>query len=176
MKGIILTFATISILAGVNLFLTQDANAVMLPPKISGIEDHQHPHIDNTQIENAEDLVASKNKSDMTYKQIMQRMGEAYNMMQRGIINQNKELIRHGAWMIDNHPAPKEKPWFIVKKEDQKAFKLTLLSYNDLLHDGSYHINIALKQNDWEKINQEVYNLSHHCISCHSMWKNQTIK
>jgi hypothetical protein len=33
----------------------------------------------------AEKLVATKTKSDMTYKQMMQRMGEAFKMIQTGI-------------------------------------------------------------------------------------------
>lgn len=175
-RRVFATVGTISIFIGVNMLFTGHSHAVMVAPTIEGLGEHAHPHMNETKIDNAQELVASKQKSDMTYKQMMQRMGEAYNMMQRGIINQNKELVKMGVWMIDNHPAPKQKPWSIVKKEEQKAFKQTLISYNELLHEGSFHINEALNTNDWYKINSAVHKLSNHCISCHSMWKEKTIK
>lgn len=175
-RRVFATVGTISLLVGANMFLNGHSHAVMLPPVISGMKNHNHPHVSEITTQNADDLVASKQKSDMTYKQMMERMGEAYNMMQRGVINQNKELVKLGAWMIDNHPAPKEKPWMIVKQEDRKAFKQTLLSYNELLHEGAFNVNEALKKGDWYEINKEVYNLSNQCISCHSMWKNKIIK
>lgn len=171
-KKVFATVGVISIIVGTNMFFTGHSHAVILPPQISGMEEHNHPHTNQIQMENAEDLVASKQKSDMTYKQIMQRMGEAYNMIQRGVINQNKELIKHGAWMIDNHPAPKQKPWSIVKKEDQQSFKQTLISYNTLLHTSANNINNSLKANDWHSVNKEVYIMSNHCISCHQAWKD----
>jgi hypothetical protein len=170
-KGKFTTIGIVSI-----IILTIYSHAVMIEPEIIGLENHPHPHVSEIPMDDANDLVASKQKSDMTYKQMMQRMGEAYNMIQRGIINQNKELVKMGAWMIDNHPAPKEKPWTIVKKDDKKAFKQTLLSFNDLLHEGTFNINEALKKDDWLEVNKEAYNLSNHCISCHSMWKEKTIK
>ena len=130
-----------------------------------------HVHIDHFMSE-ADKLVQSKTKSDMTYKQLMQRMGESYKMMQSGIINQNKELVKIGAQMIQNHPAPKEKPWSIVKKEDIESFKKTLLAYDKLLHHSATEIEKALKYDDWLTINEKVFEMSKHCISCHSVWKD----
>lgn len=122
----------------------------------------------------AEQLVASKKKSNMTYKQMMQRMGEAYKMIQTGVINQNKELVYLGASLIENHPAPKEKPWSIVKQKDTTAFKQTLLAYDKLLHQSAEDIENDLKseKSDWTSINKKVFELSNHCISCHAVWKN----
>ena len=121
----------------------------------------------------AEKLVASKKRSDMTYKQLMQRMGVAYEMMQNGVINQNKELVRLGASMIKNHPAPKYKPWTIVKQENQMRFKQTLLAYDKLLHASVDDIEKSLQdvKNDWSGVNKSVYALSNNCVSCHSVWK-----
>ena len=103
---------------------------------------------------------------------MMQRMGEAYKMMQTGIMDQNKELVKMGTWMIDNHPAPKEKPWTIVKEEDKESFKQTLIAYDKLLHTSSYEINEALANEDWIEINKRVFELSNHCLTCHQIWKN----
>lgn len=175
-RRVFATVGTISVIVGTNMLFTGHSHAVMIEPDIKGLEVHPHPHENSIEMDNAESLVASKAKSDMTYKQMMQRMGEAYNMMQRGILNQNKELVKLGAWMIDNHPAPKEKPWFIMKKQDQKAFKETLISYNELLHKSAADINNALEKGDWYDINKEVFSMSNNCISCHDLWKNKTVK
>jgi hypothetical protein len=124
--------------------------------------------------EKAEQLVASKKKSDMTYRQMMQRMGAAYTMIQTGVINQNKALVRLGTSLIEHHPAPKEKPWTIVKPKDRSAFKQTLLSYDKLLHQSAAAIEADLQNgnSDWSAVNQKVFELSNHCISCHAVWKN----
>lgn len=170
-RKVFATVGIISVIVGTNMLLTPHSHAVMIEPQIEGLI-HAHPHQEIEKHNDAEHLVASKTKSDMTYKQMMQRMGEAYKMMQTGIINQNKELVKMGSWMIDNHPAPKEKPWSIVKDIDKESFKKTLMSYNELLHKSAKDINDALKKDDWIEINTQVYELSKHCISCHSVWKN----
>jgi len=165
------TVGVISVIVGGSMLVTPHSHAVMVEPHIHELE-HSHPHMQENEFKNAQGLVDSKEKSDMTYKQMMQRMGEAYSMIQRGLINENKELVKLGAMMIDKHPAPKEKPWTIVKDEDQDAFKQTLLSYNKLLHSSAYKINESLQKNDWSKVHQEINILSGHCVSCHSSWKN----
>ena len=110
----------------------------------------------------------------MTYKQMMQRMGEAFKMIQTGIFNENRELVRLGAFLIENHPAPKEKPWSIVKQKDKTAFKKTLLAYDKLLHQSAEDIENDLNstKSDWASINKKVFELSNHCISCYAVWKN----
>jgi ABC-type nickel/cobalt efflux system permease component RcnA len=161
LKRVFASIGTVSVLVGGNMLFAKEPSFLL----------HSHAHI-NYNITKADKLVQSKTKSDMTYKQMMQRMGEAYKMMQSGIINQNKELVKIGAWMIQNHPAPKEKPWSIVKEEDVESFKETLLSYDSLLHQSAQEIGEALKYNDWVEINEKVFEMSNHCISCHSAWKN----
>lgn len=137
---------------------------------------HSHPHSDiitqQNNISNVDQLLQSKQKSDMTYKQMMQRMGKAYEMMQSGVINQNKELVRIGASMIQNHPAPNHKPWTIVKDSDKISFKQTLLSYDKMLHSSAHDIEESLLSDNWAVINEKVYNMSNHCVSCHYLWKN----
>ena len=134
---------------------------------------HSHPHANiNFELSRADKLVQSKEKSDMTYKQLMQHMDEAYRMMQSGIMNQNTELVKRGAWMIQNHPAPKNKPWSIVKNEDIEVFKETLIAYDDLLHKSAKDIDEILKKKDWTLINEKAYEMSNHCVSCHNVWKD----
>lgn len=171
-KRVFATVGVISVIVGGTMIVTPHSHAIMVEPNIHGLHGHSHSHLENSEFNNAQSLVDSKKKSDMTYKQIMQRMGEAYSMIQRGLINENKELIKLGATIIDKHPAPKEKPWTIVKDEDQNAFKQTLLSYNNLLHTSAYNINKALQKNNWGKVHEEINILSGHCVSCHSSWKN----
>jgi ABC-type nickel/cobalt efflux system permease component RcnA len=171
-RKVFTTVGIISVIVGANMLFTPHSHAVIIEPNIQGIENHSHPHPLNGELNNADALVQSKAKSDMTYKQMMQRMGEAYKMMQTGIINQNKELVKMGIWMIDNHPAPKEKPWSIVKEKDKESFKKTLIAYNNLLHSSSNTINKSLNSDDWVEINKKVFELSNHCLSCHHLWKN----
>jgi cytochrome c biogenesis protein CcdA len=164
-RRIFATVGVVSVVVGFNMLFADETSSVI----------HTHNNINST-ISEADKLVNSKVKSDMTYKQMMQRMGEAYKMMHSGVINQNKELVKIGAWMIKNHPAPKDKPWSIVDKKDIDSFKETLISYDKLLHQSAKDINIALKGNDWIEINKKVYEISNHCISCHIVWKDKKLK
>lgn len=175
-KKVFASVGIISVVVGSNMLFTGHSHAVMIEPDINGIENHPHPHAAQKAFSDAEGLVASKAQSEMTYKQMMQRMGEAYSMMQRGLILQNKELIKTGTWMIDDHPAPKEKPWLIMQQADQNDFKKTLIAYNDLLHGSAFTINEALKNDDWYEINKQVFDLSNHCISCHQTWMHKVTK
>ncbi|RLA82824.1 MAG: hypothetical protein DRG78_06075 [Epsilonproteobacteria bacterium] len=127
---------------------------------------HYHPH------QNAKELVQSKEKSSLTYKQIMKEFGKAYYMVQEGIINQDKSLIRIGIEKIQNHPSSKNNPWNIVKKEDVPAFKESLLYYDEQLHKSAFEIEELLETDDWTTINNNIFKLSNHCINCHIAWKD----
>ena len=164
MKKLFSTIVTFSLVTSMYLFSTYPANASFFEAGDETVEYENKSESEN--------LVNSKKKSDMTYKQMMQRMGQAYIMIQNGVIHKNKQLIRDGINMIQNHPAPKEKPWTIVKKDDTKAFKATLVSYNDTLHQSSDKITDTLLTNNWIDINEAVYNLSNNCVSCHNIWKD----
>lgn len=157
-------------------FIITNIYAVMVEPEIPELEDHAHPHIEDVNFKNADELVKSKTKADITYAQMMAQMGEAYKMIQSGILTQNKQLVEMGVYLIDAHPAPNHKPWSIMPKMNQDSFKKTLLSYDKLLHDSTSEILQALDEKDWIKVNEKAYQLSTHCISCHSVWQNKTIK
>jgi len=141
---------------------------------------HGHPTGTHTEMhqageypvhDDANALVASKKKSDMSYAQMMQQLEKGMELMQSGVINENTALVRLGATLINDHPAPREKPWSIVKDEDREAFKETLLAYDVLLHESVTAVTEELPSKDWAEINQKVFEVTNHCISCHSMWK-----
>jgi ABC-type nickel/cobalt efflux system permease component RcnA len=163
-------FATVglfSVVIGSNMLLSSHSHAVINEPSIKQLS-HAHPH----NIDDGEQLLATKTKSQMSYKQMMQQMGEGLKVLQTGVLTQNKTLVLLGCDIINNHPAPKEKPWSIVKPSDAKRFKETLIAYNQLLHTGVSDIQKSVKNNDWIETNKALFNLSNHCVSCHSVWKN----
>ena len=73
--------------------------------------------------DDAEKLVSSKKKADMTYQQLMEVMGKTSSMIHEGIFRENKQMVEVGAHFILNHPAPNHKPWAIMKKEDHAGLK-----------------------------------------------------
>jgi len=166
--------ALLLILTG-SSFLIQNIYAVMVEPEIKALGDHKHPHTFDTNFKNADQLVKSKVKADITYKEMMAGMGQSIKMIQQGILTQNKHLVKTGVHLIDSHPAPNHKPWSIMPKVNQDSFKKTLLSYDKLLHGATSEILEALNENDWIKVNEKTYLLSTHCVSCHATWKNKVI-
>ena len=109
---------------------------------------HSHSYSD------IDKLVQDKEKSTLTYKQIMQQFSEGYLMLQEGVVNQDKLPIRIGLDMILNHPAPSYKPWNIVKDQDMEGFKQTLLYYDQQLHNTGKDIEQSLDTNNWLQINR----------------------
>ena len=109
---------------------------------------HSHSYSD------IDKLVQDKEKSTLTYKQIMQQFSEGYLMLQEGVVNQDKLPIRIGLDMILNHPAPSYKPWIIVKNQDREGFKQTLLYYDQQLHNTGKDIEQSLDTNNWIQINR----------------------
>jgi len=166
-RKIFATAGVVSVLVGGNMLF---ANEPIL---------HSHHYLNTKHTHsynNANELVKSKQKSNMTYKQMMIQMGEAYKIMQTGILTQNKDLIKTGALLIQNHPAPKSKPWLIVKENYKEDFKQSLLAYDKLLHDSINDILSTLKDDDFATINYKTYELSNHCVSCHSFWQEKVQK
>jgi len=119
----------------------------------------------------AEQLVASKKKADMTYRQLMQIMGKASSMMHEGILRENKQMIKEGANIIVGHPAPKHKPWTIMRKEDHKAFKKTLKSFNKTLDQQAEKVAEEAAKDNWKGANSAAHDLMNSCITCHEMWR-----
>ena len=124
----------------------------------------------------AEALVESKQKVDMTYQEMMQIMGRSAGMIYQGILLQNRQMIKDGASRIEGHRAPRHKPWLIVEKSKQAAFKEMLLVYDKELHDNADAILEIVDQEDWTKINQAFGVLTQSCITCHLSWRDQVIK
>ena len=131
---------------------------------------HSHPH------KNIEQLVQSKTKSDMSYKELMEKFGTAYSMIQEGLIREDKIFIEMGLDTIQNHPTTKNNPWEIVKAKDTEAFKATLLYFDEQLHKSTLDITNSLKTNNWIEINKKIFNLSNNCINCHIIWKDNLDK
>ena len=119
----------------------------------------------------AEQLVASKKKADMTYKQLMEIMGDASAMIHKGIIRENKQMVKKGADLILYHPAPKHKPWSIMAKSDKDAFKQSLLSFDKILDRHASRVEEEAAKENWLEASKSAYELTNSCISCHSMWK-----
>jgi cytochrome c553 len=127
----------------------------------------------NAQDKTAEELVASKKKADMSYKQLMQIMGSSLSTINHGIIVENKQMVQEGANFILGHPAPSHKPWTIMEKSDQAGFKETLIEFDQLLDEKAKAVASAAKAGDWLDANEAASDLSNTCISCHGMWKNK---
>jgi len=121
----------------------------------------------------AEDLVASKKTSEMTYKQLMNILNSGSVMVHQGILIENKQLVIEGANMILNHAAPIEKPWFIMNKPDQENFKNSLLTYDVVLDNYAKKLEEEARHKDWLKASKTAHELMNSCIVCHSMWKHK---
>lgn len=119
----------------------------------------------------AEQFVASKQKADMTYRELMEIMGGASAMVHEGIIRENKQMVRGGAGMILNHPAPKHKPWTIMNESDQEGFKQALLSYDKVLDAHAGRVVGEAEKGNWLEASRAAHDLTNSCIECHSMWK-----
>ena len=121
----------------------------------------------------AEQLVSSKKKADMSYKQLMATMGNSSSMMHEGILRENKQMVKTGANFILGHPAPNHKPWSIMKKEDQADFKNSLLAYDKILDMHTQAIVTAADKEKWTDASTAANELMHSCISCHAIWKSR---
>ncbi len=120
----------------------------------------------------ADDLVASMQKEDITYAQLMSGMGMAYESIQNGVVSMNKLLVDRGIYFIRTHPAPKQKPWVIMDKEDQEGFKAMLVYYDKKMDEDVAHIEKAVANKDWIKAYEGAKELGDSCLSCHMTYKN----
>ena len=128
------------------------------------------------QNKNADTLIASKKKADMTYKQLMEIMGSSLSMIQQGVIRENKQMVIEGASFILNHPAPRYKPWTIMKKSDQNDFKQSLLSYDETLDVHARRAMEEAKKENWLESSNAAHDLTNSCITCHLVWKSKVIR
>lgn len=121
----------------------------------------------------AEQLVASKPKADMNYRQLMEIMGNSSSMIHEGILKENKQMVKTGANFILTHPAPNHKPWSIMKKEDQSDFKKSLLAFDKILDKHTENVVASADKENWSEANDAAHELTNACISCHILWKNK---
>ncbi len=121
----------------------------------------------------AEQLVSSKTKADMNYRQLMEIMGSSSSMIHEGILRENKQMVKTGANFIFTHPAPNHKPWDIMKKEDQSDFKKSLLAFDKILDIHTENVVASADKENWSDAGNAAHELTNACISCHVLWKNK---
>ena len=125
---------------------------------------------------NVEELIASKEKANMNYQEMMQIMSANAKKTYDGIILENRIMAKDGANAIRFHKAPNHKPWLIVEKSKQNAFKEMLLIYDEILHESAEDIVDAVEKGDWSGANRAFGVMSESCVICHSSWKNEVIR
>lgn len=128
-------------------------------------------NIDTVPKRTAEELVASKNTSDMSYKQLMNILNSGSVMVHQGIIIENKQMVIEGAGLILNHTTPKENPWFIMHESNQEDFKNSLLSYDIVLDNYAKKLAEEANNENWLKASKTAHELMNSCIVCHSLWR-----
>jgi hypothetical protein len=121
----------------------------------------------------AETMVASMRIADISYRDLMNMFSHALTQMQDGMIRHNGELVKQGANVIFTHPAPKEKPWNIMAKDDQAGFKQALLAYDKVLDVFTEEAVSAAGKRDWRAGIDAVGQLQGACISCHQEWQDK---
>ncbi|WP_275097225.1 hypothetical protein [Sedimenticola hydrogenitrophicus] len=128
------------------------------------------------QEDSAEQLVASKQQADMTYRQLMEILGEASYMIHEGIIRENKQMVRQGADIILHHPAPNHKPWTIMDAADQEGFKQSLLTFDKVLDQHASRAAEETAKKNWIEASHAMSELNVSCISCHAAWKDKATR
>lgn len=123
----------------------------------------------------AEQLVESKKKANITYRQLMEIMGSASALINEGIVRENPQMVRDGSELIADHPAPNHKPWTIVEKSDQGAFKQSLLTFDKIMHNQADNIAMLAEGGDWFGASKSAHNLMNTCISCHANWTSKVV-
>ena len=125
------------------------------------------------QEQNAEQLVASKQKADMTYRQLMEILGEATSMIQMGIVRENRQMVKTGADIVLHHPAPNHKPWAIMDAVDQEGFKQSLLTFDPILDRHAGRAAAEAAKGNWTEASRALSDLDASCIACHAMWRDK---
>ena len=125
------------------------------------------------EVKDADELIKTMKKEDITYAQLMGGMAMAINNIQTGIIAQNKMLVDRGIDFIRTHPAPKQKPWVIMDKKDREAFKASLVFCDKKMDDDVDVIQKAVAQKDWVKATEGLNTFNNTCVACHISWKNE---
>lgn len=126
-----------------------------------------------SQEKSAEALIKSMKKEDITYSQLMQGMSEALNNIQSGIISTNSMLVNRGINFVRTHPAPRNKPWIIMEKEDRDSFKASLLYFDKKMDEDVLVIEKAVQKREWNQALDALNTFSNTCMACHNSWKDK---
>jgi len=124
------------------------------------------------EVKNADELIKTMKKEDITYAQLMGGMAMAINNIQTGIISQNKMLVDRGIDFIRTHPAPKQKPWVIMDKKDRDAFKTSLVYFDKKMDDDVLAIEKSVANKDWSGAVEGLNTFQNTCVACHVSWKD----
>ena len=123
------------------------------------------------QAQTADDLIASKKKADMTYRELMNILARASSMMHEGILRENKQMVRSGADIILRHPAPKHAPWSIMPEAEQKDFKDSLLAFNSTLDENAALAAQEAEAGNWFEAARASQDMMDVCMACHATWR-----
>ena len=123
----------------------------------------------------AEGLLKSMQTADMTYRELMEVMGKSSVMMHEGVLRHNKQMVEVGANFILTHPAPKIPPWKLMPEEDRKAFKSSLVAFDEMLDIHTRSIVESAKKSDWVGAADASNALMNACISCHTLWRDKVL-
>lgn len=130
-------------------------------------------HAETAAKTDAEALVASKSKAEMSYRELMQILGQSLTWIQAGIVLENKQMVREGVSHVVNHPAPNHNPWTIMAQADQAGFKQALLAFDPALDLHAKEVKAAAEQGNWVDATAAAGRLQTTCVSCHATWKQK---
>lgn len=123
----------------------------------------------------ADELYTSKQRSDLSYQQVMEMLLSGSSLIHEGVLRENPVMLSKGADLIQEHYAPYHRPWVIFAKEDQAAFKQMLLTYNPILHEAAEAVVHAAEAGNWKEAAERAGTLNAACVSCHAVWKHRVI-
>ncbi len=127
----------------------------------------------NATSHDADQRFADMQKADMSYRQLMELLGEASAMIHLAILRENKQMVKQAAIIITGHPAPLQPPWLIVPQADQADFKATLMAFDPLLDRHAEAIASHAEKGDWPAAAQALSELNATCIGCHAIWRQR---
>lgn len=118
-----------------------------------------------------DDVLARKRKADITFAELMQIMHQATGMIFDGILYENRELLRTGTSLLENHPAPAKGPGVAIIPERREAFKNVMPTYDELFHGAVDRIEAAAEKGNWQEAYAGYREITDACVTCHAAWR-----
>lgn len=118
-----------------------------------------------------DDVLANKRKADITFAELMHIMHQATGMIFDGILFENRELVRTGANLLENHPAPSKGPGVAIIPSQREAFKNVMPSYDALFHGAVDRIEAAADKGNWQEAYAGYRDITDACVTCHAAWR-----